>query len=119
MLDAHDGVRDGSAGCPAVTITDHRPDPAALARVMADPNCYTHQEITPGRFTPSFSGVITDVSAVAGLHRTAANGLTWDASAGYGAHEADFFLTTPSTPRSAPSRRATSTPASTGRPRST
>ena len=63
VLDARDGVRDGSAGCPTVTITDHRPDPAALARVMADPNCYTHQEITPGRFTPSFSGVITDVSA--------------------------------------------------------
>ena len=92
VLDARDGVRDGSAGCPTVTITDHRPDPAALARVMADPNCYTHQEIAPGGFTPSFSGVITDVSAVAGLRRTAANGLTWDASAGYGAHEADFFL---------------------------
>ncbi len=92
VLDARDGVRDGSAGCPAVTVTDHRPDPAALARVMADPNCYTHQEIAPGGFTPSFSGVITDVSAVAGLRRTAANGLTWDASAGYGAHEADFFL---------------------------
>ena len=92
VLDARDGVRDGSAGCPTVTITDDRPDPAALARVMADPNCYTHQEIAPGGFTPSFSGVITDVSAVAGLRRTAANGLTWDASAGYGAHEADFFL---------------------------
>ena len=92
VLDARDGVRDGSAGCPTVTITDDRPDPAALARVMADPNCYTHQEIAPGGFTPSFSGVITDVSAVAGLRRTAANGLTWDASAGYGAHEADFLL---------------------------
>ena len=54
--------RDGSAGCPTVTITDQRPDPAALARVFADPNCYTHQEIAPGGFTPSFSGVITDVS---------------------------------------------------------
>ena len=106
VLDAQDGVRDGSAGCPTVTITDDRPDPAALARVMADPNCFTHQEIAPGGFTPSFSGVITDVSAVAGLRRTAANGLTWDASAGYGAHEADFFLSNtvnaslgPDTPR--------------------
>ena len=106
VLDAQNGVRDGSAGCPTVTITDDRPDPAALARVVADPNCFTHQEIAPGGFTPSFSGVITDVSAVAGLRRTAANGLTWDASAGYGAHEADFFLSNtvnaslgPDTPR--------------------
>ena len=92
VLDARDGVRDGSAGCPTVAITDHRPDPAALARVFADPNCFNFQEVAPGGFTPSFSGVIADVSAVAGLRRTAANGVTWDASAGYGAHQADFFL---------------------------
>ena len=92
VLDARDGVRDGSAGCPTVTITDDGPDPAALAQVFADPNCFAFQEVAPGGFTPSFSGVIADVSAVAGLRRTAANGLTWDASAGYGAHQADFFL---------------------------
>ena len=34
--------------------------------------------------------MLTDVSAVAGVRRTTANGLTWDASASYGAHEADF-----------------------------
>ena len=92
VLDARDGVRDGSAGCPTVRITDNRPDQAALARVFDDPNCFSFQEIAPGGFTPSYSGVITDVSAVGGLRRTAANGLTWDASASYGAHEADFFL---------------------------
>ena len=92
VLDAQDGVRDGSAGCPAVPITDHRPDQAALAQVFADPNCFSFQEIAPGGFTPWFSGVITDTSAVAGVRRTAANGLTWDASAGYGSHEADFYL---------------------------
>ena len=92
VLDAQDGVRDGSAGCPAVPITDHRPDQAALAQVFADPNCFSFQEIAPGGFTPSFSGVITDTSAVAGVRRTAENGLTWDASAGYGSHEADFYL---------------------------
>ena len=91
-LDALDGVRDGSAGCPAVAITDHRPDPAALAQVFADPDCFTFQEIAPGGFAPWFSGIITDVSAVAGVRRRADNGLTWDASAGYGAHEADFRL---------------------------
>ena len=91
-LDAQDGIRDGSGGCPAVPITDNRPDQAALAQVFADPHCFNFQEIAPGGFTPSFSGVITDMSAVAGVRRTAENGLTWDASASYGAHEADFFL---------------------------
>ena len=92
VLDAQDGVRDGSAGCPAVPITNHRPDQAALAQVFADPNCFSFQEIAPGGFTPSFAGVIADMSAVAGVRRTAENGLTWDASAGYGSHEADFYL---------------------------
>ena len=92
VLDARDGMRNGSAGCPAVPVTADRPDQAALAQVFADPNCFTFQEIAPGGFTPSFSGTITDVSAVAGVRRTAENGLTWDASASYGAHEADFHL---------------------------
>ena len=92
VLDARDGVRDGSAGCPTVGITDNRPDQAALARVFADPHCFSFQEVAPGGFTPSYSGVITDLSAVAGLRRAAASGLTWDASASYGAHQADFFI---------------------------
>ena len=71
VLDARDGIRDGSAGCPTVRITDNRPDQAALAQVFADPNCFSFQEIAPGGFTPSFSGVITDLSAVAGLRRAA------------------------------------------------
>ena len=92
VLDARDGVLDGSAGCPTVRITDNRPDQAALQRVFDDPNCFTFQEIAPGGFTPSYSGVITDLSAVAGVRRAAPNGLAWDASASYGAHQADFFL---------------------------
>ena len=107
VLDARDGIRDGSAGCPTVRITANQPDQAALGQVFGDPNCFSFQEIAPGGFTPSFSGVITDLSAVAGVRRAAANGLVWDASASYGAHEADFFLFNtvnaslgPSTPRS-------------------
>ena len=92
VLDAQDGVRDGSAGCPTVTITDDRPDQDALAQVFADPNCFSFQEIAPGGFTPYFSGVMTDMSAVAGVRRTTKSGFTWDASASYGSHEADFFL---------------------------
>ena len=108
----------GSANCPTVAITDNVPDQAALAQVVADPNCFSFQEIAPGGFTPRFGGNVTDMSAVAGLRRLAANGLTWDASASYGAHQSDSSSTTPSTRRSAPTRPATSTRASTGRRRS-
>ena len=82
----------GSADCPTVRVTDDVPDPAALAQVFADPNCFSFQEIAPGGFTPRFGGEVTDMSAVAGLRRIAANGLTWDASASFGAHESDFFF---------------------------
>ena len=82
----------GSANCPTVRITDNVPDQAALAQVFADPNCFSFQEIAPGGFTPRFGGNVSDRSAVAGLRRVAANGLTWDASASYGAHESDFFF---------------------------
>ena len=54
LLDARDGVLDGSARCPVVRITNNVPDPVALARVKADPNCFSFQEIFPGGFTPQF-----------------------------------------------------------------
>ena len=82
----------GSANCPIVRITDNVPDQEALAQVFADPDCFSFQEIAPGGFTPQFGGVVTDMSALAGLRRVAANGLTWDVSASYGAHESDFFF---------------------------
>ena len=82
----------GSANCPVVRITDNVPDPAALAAVAADPNCFSFRDIAPGGFTPQFGGVVTDLSAVAGLRQVAESGLTWDASASYGAHESDFFF---------------------------
>ena len=82
----------GSANCPVVRVTDDVPDPAALARVFADPDCFSFQEIEPGGFTPRFGGVVTDMSVVGGLRRIADGGLTWDASASYGAHESDFFF---------------------------
>ena len=92
VLDAQDGVRDGSANCPTVTVTDNVPDQAALARVFADENCFSFQELIPGGFTPRFGGVVTDMSVVGGVRRVADNGLTWDASASYGSHQSDFFF---------------------------
>ena len=74
-----------------MAITDDRPDPDALAQVFADPNCFSFQEIAPGGFTPYFSGVMTDTSAVAGVRRTTKGGFTWDASASYGSHRSGLL----------------------------
>ena len=82
----------GSANCPVVRVTDNVPDQAALAQVFADPDCFSFQELAPGGFTPRFGGVVTDMSVVGGVRRIADGGLTWDASASYGAHESDFFF---------------------------
>ena len=92
VLDARDGVVDGSANCPTVRITDNVPDPGALARVFDDPNCFSFREIVPGGFTPQFGGVVTDMSVVGGVRGVLGKGMTWDASASYGAHESDFFF---------------------------
>ena len=91
-LDAADGLADGSAGCPAVPVTAARPDPAAIARVFADANCFSFQERFPGGFTPQFGGDVIDASAVAGARGELAGGLLWDASAGVGSSTADFHI---------------------------
>jgi iron complex outermembrane receptor protein len=91
MLDAADGVLDGSAGCPTVTITNNVPDAAALAQVFADPNCFTFQEIFPGGFTPRFGGDVHDAAIVAGV-RGESGDFGWDISAGAGSNEVDFFI---------------------------
>ena len=92
MLDAQDGVADGSANCPTVRVANGLPDQAALARVFADPNCFSFQELFPGGFTPLFGGVATDASAVAGVRGETDGGLRWDAGAGFGSNEVDFFI---------------------------
>ena len=91
-LDARDGIPDGSGGCPVVSVTGGRPDPAALAQVFADPNCFSFQERLPGGFTPQFGGDVLDTSLVAGLRGQLAGGILWDASAAGGSSEADFFI---------------------------
>jgi iron complex outermembrane receptor protein len=92
MLDARDGVLDGSAHCPVVTVGSNGvPDPEALARVLADPNCFSFQEMFPGGFTPQFGGDVIDRSLVAGLRGTAGS-LAWDGSVSYGYNAVDFFI---------------------------
>ncbi len=91
-LDAEDGFVDGSAGCPAVPISDDRPDADALARVAADSNCFSFQERFPGGFTPQFGGDVLDVSLAGGLRGQLPGGALWDASVSAGSSEADFFI---------------------------
>ena len=88
---AQSGV-PGAGNCPTVPIADNVPDPAALAQVAAEPNCFTFRELAPGGFTPQFGGEVSDASVVGGLRGSLENGLIWDASASYGMHESDFFF---------------------------
>ena len=90
-LDARDGVADGSAGCPVVAVTNGLPDPEALARVFADPNCFSFQEMFPGGFTPQFGGDASDGSVVVGAKGQAGR-LAWDASASIGFNQVDYYI---------------------------
>ncbi len=92
MLDARDGVLDGSANCPEVRVRDGVvADRDAWNRVLGDPNCFTFQKIFPGGFTPQFGAHVLDASAVAGLKGTR-NRLDWDASAAWGRSNMDFYM---------------------------
>ncbi len=92
LLDAQDGVLDGSAGCPTVRVTNNIPDPAALAQVFNDPNCFSFQELFPGGFTPNFGGDVQDTALLVGLRGTTNGGLNWDASISTASNEVDFFI---------------------------
>ena len=82
----------GSANCPAVPITDHVPDQAALQQVFDDPNCFSFQEMFPGGFTPQMGGSARDASLAGGVRGTAAAGFDWDLSASIGMHESELFI---------------------------
>ena len=92
VLDAMDGVDDGSAGCPVVNIVNNVPDPVALKQVFDDPNCFSFQEMFPGGFTPQFGGNVFDASVVAGIKGRTDAGVVWDASTSYGRNLVDFFI---------------------------
>ena len=82
-----------SAGCPPVPVAGGVPDVAALARVEADPDCFTLYSRFPGGFTPRFGGTLLDASAVGGLRYLRPDGLGWDLSAGFGRSAIDQVLT--------------------------
>ena len=89
--DARAARGEGAAGCPTVTVTDDRPDPAALQRVLDDPDCFSVQEIFPGGYTPRMGGAVTDMAIVGGA-RGGAGDLDWDVSGALGVHHADLFI---------------------------
>ena len=92
VLDARDGVLDGSANCPVVNIVNNVPDPVALRQVFDDPNCFSFQEMFPGGFTPQFGGNVFDASVVGGLRGRTDSGVSWDASTSFGKNQVDFFI---------------------------
>ena len=92
LLDAQDGVLDGSAGCPRVAVSGGVvTDQAAWQELLANPNCWTFQKMFPGGFTPQFGANVLDASAVAGL-KGASERLSWDASAAWGKSNMDFYM---------------------------
>ena len=81
-----------SANCPTVAVTDHVPDPITVGRVMADPDCFSFQEIFPGGFTPNFGGSVSDSAVVAGIRGFTGKGFVWDGSISVGSHQTDLFI---------------------------
>ena len=92
VLDARDGILDGSANCPVVRIVNDVPDPVALRQVFDDPDCFSFQEMFPGGFTPQFGGNVFDASVVGGLRGRTESGISWDASTSFGKNLVDFFI---------------------------
>jgi len=90
-----DLTADGSGACPTIAVTNNVPDPAALAQVAADPDCFVFNELIPGGFTPRFGGDLVDSSFVAGLRGELnyGSGLRYDLSYSYGRNDVTFFIT--------------------------
>ncbi len=88
---ARTGV-EGAGGCPALRVINHAPDPAALAAIEADPNCFTLYSRFPGGFNPQFGGDLTDTSLVAGVRGYTQGGMSWDFSANVGSSEVNQFI---------------------------
>lgn len=79
---------------PVVNIIDDVADPNALQQVLNNQNDYfTFRELFPGGFTPRFGGTTADYALLAGIKGTKFDPIwTWDLSAYYGSHEADFVI---------------------------
>ncbi len=87
------GGYDFATGIRDEVVVGSAADDAALAAALADPNCWTFNEMFPGGFTPFFGSNMNDVSGSTGLRGEFASGLTYDISIGAGRNEISFDLT--------------------------
>ena len=78
--------------CPEIDIVDGVIDPADLAEVEAEDDCFAFHSRFPGGFTPQFGGDIEDSSIAFGLKGEFSDNLTYDISYVTGKHEVDFFM---------------------------
>ncbi|MYA42674.1 MAG: TonB-dependent receptor [Gemmatimonadetes bacterium] len=91
LLDARDGMLDGSAGCPDVRVEGGVvADRQAWNQVLNNPNCFTFGKMFPGGLTPQVGTHLLDGSAVGGLQVNWGN-LSLDASGGWGRSDMGFY----------------------------
>lgn len=71
-------------------------DTQAYQDMVADPNCFSMNQIFPGGYTPAFGGNITDTSLTAGVKGDIKSGILkdwfFDLSGSVGRNESDFNL---------------------------
>ena len=69
-------------------------DPAVLAAVTADPNCFSFVETIPSGFVPRFGGDNEDMAIAVGLRGEfdLGTGLSYDFSVSNGSNRTDFFI---------------------------
>ena len=106
------GDMDGGTSCidgiPLGGQGGITPDPAFLASVSADPNCFSFIETIPAGFVPRFGGDNEDQAIAVGLRGVIGIGseLNYDVSVQRGSNKTDFFINNtinaslgPNTPR--------------------
>ncbi len=88
----------GVSGCPAgIPLTGTNGlimDPAVLAAVTADANCFSFVETIPSGFVPRFGGDNEDSAIAVGVRGEFAfgSGLNYDFSVSSGSNRTDFFI---------------------------
>jgi len=80
--------------CPTISSAygAKRVDPAQLAAIEADVDCFSFNSAFPGGFRPKFGGDIVDTSLAFGVRGQTVGETDFDISAVYGRHEIDFTL---------------------------
>ena len=78
--------------CPPIRIMGNVANPADIAAVEADPNCFSFISAFPGGFVPRFGGVLTDYSAAFGVRGDLIGDWSFDASAVFGVNDIDFTM---------------------------